>query len=65
MDTLNMSLGRAEVERSNLDPQLIIANPISFYALSETKQVFWMEHLARKSVQPSVRLSQGRFCFWK
>lgn len=65
MDALDMSLGRAEVGRSDLDPQFVITNPISFYALSETKQVFWIEHLACKSVQPSVRVSQGRFCFWK
>lgn len=30
MDTLDVSLGRAEVERSYLDPQLIIINPVSF-----------------------------------
>lgn len=64
-DELDVSLGRAEVERSNLNLQLIIINPVSFYALSDTKQVFRMEHLARKSVQPSTRISQGRFCFWK
>lgn len=55
MDALDVCLGRAEVERSDLDPQLIITNLVSFYALSETKQVFRTEHLARNvqcSLQP-------------
>lgn len=65
MDALNMSLGIAEVERSDLDTEFIITNPLSFYALSETKQVFGTENLACKSVQPEDGVSQGRFCFWK
>lgn len=33
MDTLDISLDRAGLER-NLDPHLIISNPVSFYAIS-------------------------------